>query len=364
MTMATRTLVIHGGFAKTGTSALQVGFARNRDWLLAQGVDYLEGGHFDHGLRGAVSSGNAVDVAYHLARLEDRPERIDELVARLAASSGERVLLSSEFFQSARRPQLQALVDAVRAAGFDVQAVFLVRSYYEWLWSAYVQNVKNHAVTASFADWAKASGLAHMFAGTLELYDTILGAANVRVLSYDGMRGDVLGGFLKRVFGIEAPEGELDVPSEINRSLTDAELGLLRRFNTLRNSEADGTLLSNLLITASPRSRAASATDRTVLAWLRDEVAADLARINARIAGGKIRLAQGPADDRAEAPSGPPDRPIVALALQTFALLADTRRELAQLRAAYESLLARVEQSAAATSATPAAPGAETKGRE
>ncbi len=148
----------------------------------------------------------------------------------------------------------------------------------------------------------------------------------------------------------------LQIPSEINRSLTGPELALLRRFNALRNSEEDGTLMSNLLITASPGDRAAMELDRKVLRWLEQEVGAHIARLNTRVIAGPITVAGVSSESAATAAPGNHNRPLVSMLLQTFALLLDTRRELEQLRAAQAAQAALIAQ--AGRSPPPAAPPA------
>jgi hypothetical protein len=330
--MTERTLVIHGGFAKTGTSALQVGFARNRDWLVGQGVDYLATGQYELGRRGTVGSGNAVDLAYHLCGLETRPETVAELLDALAASPSPQVLLSSEFFQSADPGRLRELVDAVGGAGFAVRAVFFVRAYYDWLWSAYVQNVKNHALTEPFSRWAPASGLAHMFAATVGTFDAVLGRDNVVLVNYDACGDALLPAFLRVAFDIEAGDADLGPSPRLNRSLTIPEIELMRRFNHLRHSEPDGALMGHLLIEANPAPTATRTFDHEVVKWLADEVADDLAALGGRVVGGALRLASVPVDGSGSRVVEPATTAMEALLLQTFGLLADTRRELEKLQ--------------------------------
>ena len=58
-----RQLIIHIGLPKTGSTAAQTFFARNREALLSHSIDYLPIGEFHDGEIGRIASGNGAYLA-------------------------------------------------------------------------------------------------------------------------------------------------------------------------------------------------------------------------------------------------------------------------------------------------------------
>ena len=300
-----RTLVIHAGFAKTGTSALQVAFAQNVAWLAEQGIYYPPMGAMDAASAGEVTSGNGAELGSHLCNLLQRPEIVTHTLELLEASAAPFALVSSEFFQGAKPDRLRDFVVRARELGYRVRAVFFLRAWHDWLWSAYVQNVRNHAIDMEFAAWVRRSGVAKLFPKAIATWDAVLGAEHVQLLNYDAMRDDIFASFLREAFGMEATVQATRRPGHVNRSLVGSEIEMMLRFNRISRNEAQGKRLASQLLETNPGHAEPPEPDRTVVAWLGRHVADDLAAINARIRPKplEIRARRATKTEGASAPS-------------------------------------------------------------
>lgn len=149
-------LIIHSGMPKTGTSALQVFFAKNRDKLLEQSIDYFNIGDIDAGKKEAISSGNGADLARsflpptHEAYLDDSNGTVwEEFLKHVKNSECSIGLLSSEFFTNIPTKNWVVLKEELNKQGIILKNVFYVRRQDQFLMSSYIQRVKRHSATES-----------------------------------------------------------------------------------------------------------------------------------------------------------------------------------------------------------------------
>ena len=131
--MTEKTLYLHIGLHKTGSSALQTFFARNIDALAAHGLCYPEGHTHGQAVAGHVTSGNATSLYHRL--LEGRLVPTFEALLR-EVGEPPRMLLSTEAFASLSREQVEELL-AVLSSTYRVRVICFVRDVYPLLWSGY-----------------------------------------------------------------------------------------------------------------------------------------------------------------------------------------------------------------------------------
>lgn len=247
-----RQLVIHAGLPKTGSSALQVALARHEEYLSQEGIHYPELGSVAIAKTGAITSGNGASVAAFLNGNDKHKGSMDLCLETIAKGQQPTTLLSSELFYSARPDRLAGFLGRVREAGFDTRVVFFVRSLYEWAWSAYVQNVKNHGVSANFADWVVTSKIANAIPITIQKYQTAMNGGDIVQINYDTYRNDVFAAFAKHALLAKAEPPETVGIGQVNRSLSASEIEALRAFNRIRQGRPGGQQLSNALISTRP----------------------------------------------------------------------------------------------------------------
>jgi hypothetical protein len=211
-----RTLWLHVGCHKTGSSFLQASLAASVERLAAAGVRYPVDP--DAGSAALIPVGNGLGVWRRLADGPDWPE-------------GERsdLLFSSEILHTRLRDPwaLASLRRRARAAGVErVVAVVYLRGPVDHAASWYQQQVKRHGTTRFVAEFFEDYAYP---ATTVALLDALAEVGELRVRNYDVERRR-LAASLEEV--LELPEGTLVTPAAaVNRSLTRAELGLQRRVN-------------------------------------------------------------------------------------------------------------------------------------
>lgn len=154
-----KTLWIHAGFPKNGSSALQVFFAKNRNKLLDEDVDYLEISDLDRARQGKITSGNAAKLArtllpeMHEAFVEDNDQVYSKFLDALSCSHSENIVISSEFFPFAKKDAISQLISDSDALGCRVKLLFYVRRQDQFLMSGYMQRVKRHGYTGGPSDF-------------------------------------------------------------------------------------------------------------------------------------------------------------------------------------------------------------------
>ena len=236
-----RDLIFHIGVPKTGSSALQVFFARNHQALLARGIDYFRIGDFALGNAGNISSGNGSLVSRALLPagnpigIGDPEPHLKAFHAAIDASTSERGLISGEIFADADLPALTRLIDAVREKGIAPRAFFFVRRQDQFLSSAYMQQVKRHHCT----DYPEAQirrsyrQVKYLCYGQFFRDMTgVFGEGHVTVRLYEdavATKGGLFQAFL-RGFAIDSDGLDLDV-KDINTSLTPRSLLMMLLVN-------------------------------------------------------------------------------------------------------------------------------------
>lgn len=221
-----RTLYLHIGHGKTGTSYLQSCFARSRKAFSAAGICYPTGRHDRQAADGGVSSGNGGALAKGLGDASTR-----ERIARPLRRQTDHVLFSSEylFHHMAGLAEPDDVLDFADRAGCDrVAILMLIRDPLDHIRSAYLQNVQRagqtdriDAMATRFNMPQRANKLARVFQGP---------RITMTILNYSRMKSQLIAE-TEAWLGLSG--GALDQPprTRVNRSLTAAEMEMQRVFN-------------------------------------------------------------------------------------------------------------------------------------
>lgn len=245
-------VVLHIGYPKTGSSAIQLWMEENRFKLLEHGVWYpIFGVKREGGLRFNRTSGHSYLVR-QLVKKKTAKRALQLLANELAALPRpvEKLFLSSEmilshhFWQKPRRHVQKHVINKVVAAfkPADIEVVFFVRPPLEWAEAYYKEIVSNPAngYAASFVDFAKElhkRGLLNP-EGILEFLESQIGINRVTMLPYQDAR--VSSGSIPLMLDT------LNVNSSgfswkhatANASLPDSFVSLLRRAKSLGYRQA------------------------------------------------------------------------------------------------------------------------------
>lgn len=187
-------IIFHIGAAKTGSSALQFFFAKNREFLernkiyypelamLRRGVDKAENGEGED--FASAEYGNGLGLSRY-----DRPYR--ELnryqrgnikkIARLAKKK-RKLLISDEFIWMYRNDRFHILHNFLRE-GVDVKVIIYIRRQDEMIESLWNQMVQSMGMTQTCSEYAAAAQ--HPYYACLDAISGLIGKANLMVRVYD-----------------------------------------------------------------------------------------------------------------------------------------------------------------------------------
>jgi len=237
--MSQKQLILHVGFHKSGTTALQESFFAQRKELETQGVLYPSVGWQAHHR-----------VAWAIARRrwgwKDRGGKTTpystwtRMLLRIKLSRSDKVVLSSEFLSELPPEKIQLLKKQVR--GRQVRVLFTLRPLVKLLASSYQQYLK-YGLKEDYETWLHSvldvpgkSKLnpsfwkRNMHGEVVARWAEVFGAENVSVVIVDEQRPEFLfesiNGFL------ELPAGFIkQLPTGSNRSLSLEEMTLLLEIN-------------------------------------------------------------------------------------------------------------------------------------
>jgi hypothetical protein len=258
--MTKKTLCLHVGMGKTGTSALQVAFVRNRKQLAANGILYPEHSSDTAALRGEVVSGNAMKLVKYLdpripADIERQETFLAEFTRTIHNAPEPRVLFSSEFLYSANPDRFGSFCRHLMDEGIKVEVAVYVRDIAGHALSLYSQVVKRSLFPGTFMDFiTPGEGIRYTpnLRGRIRRMLTLVGEESMHVMHYDSDRDQLMESFMRNVFGIEELD-EYDLThGQVNRSLTDHEIELMRYMNGRLRDTSGAGVVSQVLISRPP----------------------------------------------------------------------------------------------------------------
>jgi hypothetical protein len=232
-------LILHVGFHKSGTSALQESFAKQREELQAAGVLYPSIGRKAHHriawaltqrVWGWKKRGGEITPYKHFAKMASFINR----------SNSPKIVLSSEFFSELTSEQIQKLDSGIR--GREVKILFTLRPLAKLLGSSYQQYLK-YGTKADYVEWLHSvldePGVSkinptfwqrHMHGRVISKWSDAFGKDNVSVLIVDEQRPEFLYESLNDYLGLSAGFLKPQATGS-NRSLSSEEVSLLLELN-------------------------------------------------------------------------------------------------------------------------------------
>ncbi|WP_435106116.1 hypothetical protein [Arhodomonas sp. AD133] len=284
----TRTVFLHIGCAKTGSSALQNWLRENARPLRRAGLAYPLGEKARplwSRLRKVrpeyeITSGNGVRLRNAIAA-----GRIDEVLHRDLKRNRGDLLYSSETFQSLDLEQLDALRHFTDTNRLQAVIIVFLRDLYDVLYSSYLQVVKRHGFAGSFRDFAFNVEMPQQFR-VLRTYEQRFD--DIRVLHYDSANSQGVDRVFLQALGIDPEKIPAMAERTVNRSLSIEEAELLRRTNAITKEYFPGESLefsvgvSDTLIHENPERQTEILYDTAIIEHLENRFREEIQRINVR----------------------------------------------------------------------------------
>jgi hypothetical protein len=341
------TLFLHAGAGKTGTSYLQVLFAKYAERLKEAGVIYPRGHLFDEAAAGQITSGNGVAMANYICpdmphAIPDKSVFIHELDGQLRSVSGEHVLYSSEYFRfpPARKEQIASILEVTKAHGYQVRVIYLVRDVAAAAFSVYSQRVKNHDETRPFSDYIKVCELGYQ--RKLQNAVDCFGANSVIVYNFEEHRARLAALFFQDILGAGfVPDDQLIV----NRSLSPNEAEMLRLMNTMYPSDVTAFITKVWMGIEVPPIPFEIITEQAAL--LEHRFSDEVEYVNGLVRGEQIVIARHVVDQEAAPNMSDSERATIAILAKLVSTTLETHSELIRREAGISDLRADLAHRAA-----------------
>ena len=232
-------LILHVGFHKSGTSALQESFAAQRAELASVGVLYPGiGRKAHHRIAWALTQkpwgwkarGGETTAFKHFSKM----------VRLINRSKSEKIVLSSEFFSELTSGQIQKIAGAVKNR--EVKILFTLRPLVKLLASSYQQYLK-YGTKADYVEWLHSvldePGVSkinptfwkrHMHGDVVSRWAEVFGPGSVTVLIADESKPEFLFENVNELLGLQSGFLKAQATGS-NRSLSLEEVALLLQLN-------------------------------------------------------------------------------------------------------------------------------------
>lgn len=243
-----KTLYIHVGSWKTGTSAIQRMLALNREALRHHDLDYLAF-PFERDAVTGLTTGNGEFLARmscpedHRAYLGDHDEYLQDLRDAVDASPCTRLVLSSElFFEQSVPGNLQTMLDDTFGDALECRIVCYLRSQDEMVERRYVESVKLGQEARSFSE-IKAryiESAANNYHDILQRWVGAFGREHVLVRPYEKSQfkgSNIIEDFLDTL-GVEMSPS-FEMPGSVNPSVDNRGVEVLRILKKLQLSPSE-----------------------------------------------------------------------------------------------------------------------------
>lgn len=280
-----RTLLVHAGGSKTGSTAIQNFCELHADRLLGAGVYY--GRRLGIGSKYQMGSGNGFPLYQALAsgQLNDVME-----LTQSHSAQGRLCLCSSEYFAHASVDQWALLKKCCDQSGLELRVIIYVRNVIPFLQSAYDQAIKRHGESACFAAWSENAAWQH--AQALQALASVFDPQAITVAHYDTSSATLIRSFFGFIGIASALEIGVDDESRtVNRSLTSTERAALRRINGVLGDMVSPELSDHLIYQRPELKIQAEAIDLPTIDRLVARFGPDVQWINQVFFAGRQQLA-------------------------------------------------------------------------
>ena len=273
-------IILHVGAGKTGTSALQSHFALNRIALSKEGICYPESISDTKAIKFKTSVGNAITLGRELKNPHCNKERLEKIIRDIEQECpNDTILLSSEIMSAFKKECFEELVKVFKTREIEFTVVYYVRAIGDHLVSSYHQNIKRNAYFKSFDEYI--TRRRNGFAPRIKLLVELVGRERLLLKNYDKLsRENIFEDFVDSVLKIEN-KSELEMISkQVNRSLNEDEIELMKFINKSIHDKEISKLISDAIIHNNPDESYEFSVDEDQARKIREFYEDDLLYIN------------------------------------------------------------------------------------
>jgi hypothetical protein len=321
---AERRLILHIGGPKTGSSALQLFFARNADLLRRHGISYNGFAKPTHDYEPAIGNGYPL----YLALLNGHPDIEIKSLLKSHFEASKVALISNETICGLPIFALQRLKNIFNDLKIVPKIFIYIRDVFSLFQSDYHQRVKSAGESRSFSQYME-EGTSYLFSHALKNWIDVFDKEICHVFHYDSVKDNIGQCFIDLV-GFDANQFDYnDLKKVINRSLTRREVDFLRQINK-RFGPSITNGMSTALLYSEPDAVKAEYVSDTWIRLLEERHGEEVRWINDTFFGGRevLKIYNGPLDmPRVESPKGLSARTWEALTRWAFERLAAAETE-------------------------------------
>jgi hypothetical protein len=248
--MTNRTLYLHAGGSKTGSSAIQNFLEANYSRLRDLGFSYENRVNINDAY--SINSGNGLLLYSELSKVTITDDEIDSLLLSYFGQCN-LAICSCEYFAELCALNWKRLFESTIRLHVKLKVIFYVRNVIPFFQSAYDQVIKRHGVWDSFDNWVAQPGkVDRQNVRALRTIADEIPLSNIKVNHYDSEKSGLISGFLDNL-GIDTlfENAQNEQKRLVNRSLTDEERETLKIVNKTLGQRYSAEL-SDLLIKNHP----------------------------------------------------------------------------------------------------------------
>jgi hypothetical protein len=226
-------IIIHPGFPKSGTTALQASLMQAQENLAGQNLLYQPAWNNAHH-RAAWALTDYI-FGWEGKGGETTPQAAWQKLCQESASAKTPVLISSEFFIRADARKVEQIKAELGASEYKI--IFTLRPFAKVLPSRYQQSLKKGKTWTydkwlhSILDDAQTKINLVDYAGIIETWTNTFGADNVTIIIADETNPEILYRRFESALGIQNESLKPAKIKKLNRSLTASEVEILRQVN-------------------------------------------------------------------------------------------------------------------------------------
>jgi hypothetical protein len=223
-----RQVLIHVGFGKTGSTAIQNMLYGNRKQLSTKGISYTD----SQELAGNVQSGNIGSIFHYLQDKPDKSKLIDLISHHII--DDQLAILSNELLPNLSTRNLELFFECLNELDTEFKLLAYVRSPLNWYISAYNQSIKRHGFSEDFDMYLDKNTWPHL--SYIQKFNDLGIVNNLKIISYDRASGSLFHSFWESVYLMFGRDfrGMINEDEHLhNRALRLCELNLLKSINRI-----------------------------------------------------------------------------------------------------------------------------------